>query len=118
MSSFLKGYLTGIFVMTIICISINYAFSQPLHTHGTDVPDWYDPQCCNQQDCRPVPQEDVDYVLTPEGPGVLYKPTGYIFLSKYGKVKASQDERYHVCLRYDDNQVPLAHYCAYIPGGV
>lgn len=91
------------------------------HEHGVDgLPDWYDPRCCNQQDCRPEPEENFDYVLGPDGkPGVLYKPTGNVFQDT--RVLPSQDERYHVCTRVvsagTENEY-IAHYCVYIPGGV
>lgn len=84
------------------------------HEHGVEgLPDWYDPSCCNQQDCRPEPNENFDYVLALDEadglvkPGVLYKPDNHVFFATMvnnlgqtvstNKVKASQDERYHVC---------------------
>lgn len=92
------------------------------HEHGVNtLPDWYDPRCCNQQDCRPEPIENFDYVLDPATgkPGVLYKPTGHVFTDT--GVLPSQDERYHVCTRVvsagTENEY-IAHYCVYIPGGV
>jgi len=69
-----------------------------LHIHGENgLPDWYDPSCCNIQDCRPAKDEDITFDVLPGG-GIIarFKPTGNIFLQS--QFKKSQDERYHVCI--------------------
>lgn len=74
------------------------AAAQEPHIHGENVPDWYDPSCCNRKDCKPV-NNDADIEFGGDGIDnvwVIYKPTGNTFY-KY-QFKKSQDERYHVCI--------------------
>lgn len=68
------------------------------HDHGVDgLPDWYDPSCCNQRDCKPVPDDEIEFSTLPGGGLVArHKPTGNIFL--HYQFKPSQDERYHICI--------------------
>lgn len=77
-------------------------YSMVQHDHGQNgLPDWYDPGCCNQRDCKPVKDEDIEFVPevqfgTVLGPAVRYKPTGNLF--PMYQWRRSQDERYHVCI--------------------
>lgn len=79
------------------------------HQHGVNVPDWYDWNCCNNQDCRPVDNpDDIEPMMLGIEPAIRYKPTGTIFTRD--RFKVSKDERYHVCIHYSGN--PL---CIYVP---
>lgn len=80
------------------------------HEHGKDgLPDWYDPSCCNLQDCRPVEnQRDIQPMILLHEPVLRYKPTGSVFPKRLWKV--SKDERYHVCIYSDGTPI-----CIYIP---
>lgn len=71
---------------------------QQEHQHGGDIPDWYDPACCSQRDCKPVDDNDVEFGQDPvTGTGwVRYKPTGNVFYQY--QFRRSQDERFHVCI--------------------
>lgn len=68
------------------------------HEHGQNsLPDWYDPSCCNQRDCKPVPDDEIEFYTLPGGGlAARHKPTGNIF--NQNQFKQSQDERYHVCI--------------------
>ncbi len=68
------------------------------HDHGKgNIPNWYDPACCSQRDCKPVEDDDIEFYLLPGGGlAVRYKVTGNIF--QRHQFKLSQDERYHVCI--------------------
>lgn len=95
------------------------AFGQE-HQHGVDgLPDWHDPQCCDQQDCRPVPDNEIEFGFKQNGqPAVFHKPTGAVFSKEHWKV--SQDERFHVCTRVinagTENEY-IAQYCVYLRAG-
>lgn len=74
-----------------------FAQAQAPHVHGQNVPDWYDPACCSNKDCKPVEDSDIEFGEDQKGNWYArYKPTGNTFY-KY-QFKLSQDERYHVCI--------------------
>jgi len=94
---FTWGILVCLGILAVLGIVAGFAQAQE-HEHGVDgLPDWYDPTCCNQRDCRPVPDSDIEFSTLPGG-GIVarYKPTGNIFTQD--RFKLSQDERYHVCI--------------------
>lgn len=77
-----------------VCLSMSAAAQE--HNHGKHaIPDWYDSACCNQRDCKPVADGDVEFADM-DGPIVRYKPTGNVF--HRSQFRRSQDERYHVCI--------------------
>lgn len=102
--------------------SVPFAYGQ-LHIHGENVPDWYDPSCCSNKDCAPVPDSDIEFGLNATGePVVRHKPSGLEFSRE--RWKPSQDERYHVCYRpaggEDEDGYPqdATAYCVYLRAGV
>lgn len=102
----------------ILALYPTLTLTQP-HEHGAnDLPDWYDPQCCNLQDCRPVPDSELSFGMLDGAPVVYHQPSGAIFQKE--KWKVSQDERYHVCVRIvnpgTENQY-LGVYCVYLRAG-
>lgn len=87
------------FLLFAVLFSANAAEAQQEHKHGVGgLPDWYDPACCSQRDCRPVENdEDIEFGADERGNTFArYKPTGHIFWKP--SFKLSQDERYHVCI--------------------
>lgn len=90
-------------------LSLVIAAKAQEHNHGINVPDWYDPDCCNLQDCRPVLDKDVDFSTDElNQPVVRYKELIY----NKSRWRRSKDERYHACFRGE------TVYCIYIPTGV
>lgn len=81
-------------VAAMACLAMP-AYAQE-HEHGGNLPDWYDPSCCNQRDCKPVKDEDIEFGTNEFGNYARYKPTGHTFYRN--QFKLSQDERYHVCI--------------------
>lgn len=68
--------------------------------------DWYDPQCCSGEDCRPVPAEEVIETET----GWKHLPSGIEF--RKDQVKPSKDRHFHICVsKYG------TPYCIYILQG-
>ena len=98
-------YLAAIIAMIFMFNSA--AIAQNDHIHGTTVPDWYDLNCCEKRDCKPVEDKDIEFGIGPWGKYARYKPTGHTFYSY--QFKKSQDERYHVCInpRASDNNGAL-----------
>lgn len=78
----------------------------PPHVHGDTVPDWYDASCCDNKDCRPVPDSEIEEI---DADVWLHKPTGLIFKKveqvddgeggtvSSTRVRESKDGRFHVC---------------------
>lgn len=88
--------MRGLFAVAAMACLVMPAYAQE-HEHGGNLPDWYDPACCNQRDCKPVKDEDIEFSTDALGNFVArYKPTGNRFY-RY-QFKQSQDERYHVCI--------------------
>lgn len=84
--------------------------------------DWYDPGCCNDKDCAPVPGLQVEWtdtrIVFTVPPGVHpMAPEGgvyYLNLSNESAMRPSQDMEWHLCIYPGATQV----MCAYIPGVV
>lgn len=83
---------------------------------------WYDHDCCNLSDCRPVPAEHVAEI---EG-GWKYLPTGNEFKNEPNmqRIRPSRDGKYHVCIGKPHaapgqgfNLVRGFSYCIYIVQG-
>ena len=51
---------------------------------------WYEQVCCSDQDCFPVPSEEVK--IMPDG----YHVRGFVV--PYNKVRVSLDKDYHLCV--------------------
>ena len=51
-----------IIIVIFILLAINIINAKADdHEHGQDgLPDWYDPNCCNKRDCKPVEDEDIE----------------------------------------------------------
>ena len=124
---------------------LSYASAQEMpHIHGVTVPDWYDADCCNNKDCHllEAPDKieivgDVGYTEHDEDEGTdrpvkvfLYRNTrpadGARAYYRKDQLRASQDERYHVC--HSSTPYPRQElggtqmenivngYCLYVPG--
>lgn len=99
-------------VMIIISLYSSPVLAQEPHVHGGEIPDWYDPFCCNQRDCRPVADDDIEFRTDALGnPIAIYKPTQNVFEQR--QWLKSQDERYHVCI----NRGNGASLCFYVRAG-
>lgn len=98
-------------IILVVCIAgLVMAAKAQDHEHGVgNLPDWYDPGCCNLRDCRPVEDKDIEFVTQGGSDFVRHIPTGLLF--QRSQWKTSQDERYHVCIY---NGGPL---CVYIRAG-
>jgi hypothetical protein len=67
---------------------------------------WYDYECCHDNDCKPVPCEQIEE--TKQG----FKYDGLFF----SKIKPSKDNQCHACiLKYDGGRTPM---CLYLQMGV
>lgn len=65
---------------------------------------WYDPACCNDNDC--APNDDVEEVK-----GGFRVPSGEVVPYGDKRIRQSLDKRFHWC------HVNAYTYCVYIPGG-
>lgn len=104
--------MTRILVAASLLVLSSITYAQEPHIHGQNVPDWYDPSCCNQRDCKPVLDRDVEITVDGAGTAIIrYTPTGNVFYQS--QWRRSQDERYHACISRS-----LGSLCFYIRTGV
>lgn len=97
------------FVTALLAVFV----SGPARAH-----DWYDPACCNNQDCQPVEPDRVTATAT--GWRVQIAPGDHILshtpidvVVPYGdkKIRDSQDGEFHVCIGPYTNTL----FCLYVP---
>jgi len=95
-------------ILISILVLATHSWGQE-HSHGVDgIPDWYDPSCCNKQDCRPVKDSDIVFEQFEGQPVARYVPTGNRF--QRNQFRQSQDERYHVCIQPGFDGASLCFY--------
>lgn len=116
----------GIVIALVMLMVAIPAFARPSHAddphiHGVTVPDWYDSNCCGNNDCKPVEDKDIEFGLDEQGlPIAIYKPTHNTFPLKdlngnrSYQHRDSKDERYHVCI----NPMTKASLCFYSRAGI
>lgn len=109
--AFWRGTAFGGLVIGAIFIATG-AFS-----HG-----WYDPACCSDQDCAPIPESAITW--TESGWRVELRPGDHFMVQSHAvletvpfdEVLPSQDDQWHVCLRTE--KAPAERViCLYIPEG-
>jgi hypothetical protein len=90
------------------------------HEHGTKgIPNWYDTDCCNKNDCRPVLDKDVGFGRDElNNPIVTYKDHDHTLNYEKARWRRSQDERYHACFRVSVPSMYYTIYCIYLPTSV
>jgi hypothetical protein len=104
--------IVGFFLVTLIlavtvfvCALMIWFLSPPAHAHS-----WYPTECCQGQDCQPVPCDSI--TETREG----YDWKGLHFLE--GQVRPSLDKQCHVCagMSIDTDGIPKPKYprCIFI----
>lgn len=95
--------------MRLVLAALAVAFAcTPAIAHS-----WYDPICCSDRDCEPLPDGAV--TMQPEGYHVTY--TGKMGLRvdvivPYEKAKPSQDGKFHGCATAE------RFLCLYVPMNV
>jgi len=102
--------------LTLLSTPIHAQEQEP-HIHGITVPDWYDSNCCSNNDCHPVPDSTINFSKDElDRPVVIYKATPDTppIVYYYGQYRQSKDERYHVCFN-PETKVP---YCVYLRAGM
>jgi hypothetical protein len=86
---------------------LTYFFASPAKSH-----DWYDKECCDVRDCKPLLPEQVKVV--PEG---YITPDGELI--RHNETRISLDQDYHWCKYQPDSTKVIQPYtkkkCFYIP---
>jgi len=64
---------------------------------------WYDPVCCSERDCAPIPYEAVEitdegYLVTLHAGEHLMVSSTVVHVVAYADVLKSKDGEYHACL--------------------
>lgn len=89
-------HLPIIIVLGLLMFTVSKSAAEEPHVHGQNVPDWYDPDCCNYNDCRPTADENIEFIVQNGQVVARHKPSGSIFTRD--RFRVSKDERYHVCI--------------------
>ena len=70
---------------------------------GAEAHDWYEPVCCSDTDCAPIPDSAVregpngyEVTLQPGQHPMVKEPLSYVV--PYDKVRQSPDGKYHACI--------------------
>lgn len=112
-----KAVMVLIVYVIFLAVLISSAKSQE-HEHGKDgVPTWYDADCCDYKDCRPVPDDEVEEVAPDKW---LHKPTGLTYENEgtWRRVRDTKDGRFHVCFAPELNRGEwtggYVRYCIYV----
>lgn len=106
----------ALFIALVLALAFAFYSYQSVaqeHEHGGTLPDWYDLDCCNLRDCRPVLDKEVDFLDDKFAqPIAIYTSGDIIRVFEKFRWRRSKDERYHTCFRGE------TVYCIYIPIGV
>lgn len=80
--------------------------------------DWYDPACCNDNDCAPVDAEVVRATdrgwlvqIVPGAHPLAHKAIEVVLPYDHRNVRRSRDGRFHLCIGPETNTL----YCLYVP---
>ena len=89
---------TLVVILSTLCVT-------SVHAHQTTTGWAYDSACCSNQDCHPIPTEQVQVKMN----GYLATDNGITKFFEYNEVKKSLDEHYHAC----SNKAVFR--CLYVP---
>lgn len=95
-------WLLAIFAVILYLSGLSWA---PAHAHS-----WYDPECCHDRDCRPVP----DAEIVERADGVYIPSSGDLIPYGSSKIRMSPDGKKHLCTVA--GAVGSAPLCIYLPG--
>lgn len=70
--------------------------------------EWYDPWCCNEQDCKPVPMSSVHVTRD----GYFVDETSELIPYRDSRIRPSGDSQFHTCTPYGSKI-----RCLYVPAG-
>jgi hypothetical protein len=80
--------------ITFSAMALTTGMALPAHAHS-----WYPPECCSGEDCAPV--ERIDR-LPGSGRWMITSRHGKAILRQNLVPRESQDDRAHVCMRFDE----------------
>lgn len=75
------------------------------------VHDWYPSECCQGQDCRPIPCDAVRQ----KGIVYLYQPPGFPAPLLFSRARKSKDEQCHACYIQIPSSANGAGRCLFLP---
>lgn len=86
---------------------LSLAFAVPAYGH-----DFYEPMCCSEKDCKPVPTGDVQATAG----GWFIVMTGETIPYGHWREKKSPDGGFHRCAASADFSAKGRTLCLYVPG--
>jgi hypothetical protein len=100
MIKYVEAVLIG---LTLLCLLAVIVQAEEIpkglgHPKGSPAPHWYEDDCCNKQDCEPLPFAAV--TMVPEGYRLRYRGSlGFLvdLVVPWNKVKDSKDGQHHGC---------------------
>jgi hypothetical protein len=102
----------------IRALLLSLALAGPAAAHS-----WYDPTCCSDKDCAPIPDHTVQ--ATPRGWHVRLEPGDHPLVKHtidvvipYGSedVLRSEDEQFHACISPGSPSADPTVMCLYVTG--
>jgi hypothetical protein len=99
----MRYILALLIALALLCLVPIFAIADEIpkglgHPRGIPAPHWYEPACCNQKDCEPLPFNAVTMVN--QGYRVRYRGSlGFLVdvLVPWEKARPSQDGQHHGC---------------------
>ena len=79
-----KNMWRALFIGALLVIGLQFLAMSYAKAHS-----WYEPECCSDKDCEPIPPETVQVT-----------PSGYLWagiLIPFAEARISMDRDYHVC---------------------
>jgi hypothetical protein len=112
-----KFFLAVLVAVTLLCLVPIAAKAEDIpkglgHPKSFPAPHWYDPYCCTQKDCEPLPFSAV--TIVDEGYRVRYRASLGLLVDlivPWDKAKPSKDGQHHGCAS------PVRFFCFYAATG-
>lgn len=109
----MKNLIHDLLVFFSVCIFVLFiTIKAPAKAHS-----WYPPECCSDQDCAEV----IKTIELPNGDLEVTSKHGTVLITKKTPRKQSLDNKEHVCMlpNYEEIPVGYKHFvvCYFVPMG-
>lgn len=96
---------------SLLALALTFLSSSTAHSHA-----WYPPECCSENDCRPVPRGEVR-VDAAGGLLILIDGDWYAIPPDKIREKPSPDSQIHVCYSRV-GKPPHTLFCVFVPASM
>ena len=92
----------------MVSLGMKYILAVFINIYSIPVHDWYEYDCCNDDDCRPM--RSGDYTLRSDGSAIVRYKGDVVELDKEA-VRPSQDLEAHICFQELEDE--RSYLCLY-----